>query len=122
MDDLAALPDARRVTDWFARTPAMALAFDAEGRVVFASARWLTAFGYSREEALGLARADLLPARASDPSDSFDGEFTMLRRDGGARSVALASAKVEEFVFVIVTDVTEAFVTSTRKLSGGTRR
>jgi len=107
MGDFTARSEARRVPDWFAQTPAMAVAFDGAGKVVFANARWLAAFGYSREEAAGLARADLLPAHASDPSDKFDGEFTMLRRDGGARSVALASANVEGFVFVIVNDVTE---------------
>ncbi len=107
MEDFTAPSEARRVPEWFAQTPAMALAFDGEGKVVFANARWLAAFGYSREEAAGLARAHLLPAHASDPSDKFDGEFTMLRREGGARAVALASAKVEGFVFVIVNDVTE---------------
>jgi diguanylate cyclase (GGDEF)-like protein/PAS domain S-box-containing protein len=107
MEDFAAPSEARRVPNWFAQTPAMALAFDGGGKVVFANARWLAAFGYSREEAAGLARADLLPAHASDSSNKFDGEFTMLRRDGDARRVALASATAEEFVFVIVNDVTE---------------
>jgi diguanylate cyclase (GGDEF)-like protein/PAS domain S-box-containing protein len=105
MQDLAAPLPARRVPDWFAQAPVMALAFDSDGTIVFASERWLAAFGYGREETIGRDRANLFAPGSIDRGQDLDGAFTMLDRDGGARFVELASTSAEGFTFVVVNDM-----------------
>jgi diguanylate cyclase (GGDEF)-like protein/PAS domain S-box-containing protein len=106
MENIAGPREARRVPDWFALTPGMALAFDRDGRVVFANERWLAAFGYTRDGAIGRDRADLFVGEAPNPIEDVNGEFAMVGGDGVARRVSLDSGNVEGFTLFIVHDAT----------------